>query len=60
MTSKGQRGRGRGRGNTPRYDQTEYPPLSRGGQTSTPSSKDILLKTEDPYTPYSITEETVL
>ncbi|KAF5930240.1 hypothetical protein HYC85_031113 [Camellia sinensis] len=60
MTSRGQRGCSRGRGNTPRYDQTEYPPLSRRGQTSNPSSKDILLKAEDPYTPNSITEETVL
>lgn len=58
MTSRGHRGRGRGRGHTPRYDPTEFPPLK--GQTSNPSAKDILLKTEEPYTPNSITEETVL
>ena len=59
MTSRGHRGRGRGRGgHTPRYE-SEYPVLSRG-QTSTPSAKDILLQPEDPYTPNSITGETVL
>lgn len=60
MTSRGHRGRGRGRGrgSHPRYDPTEFPPLR--GQTSNPSAKDILLKTEKPYTPNSITEEIVL
>ena len=61
MTSRGQRGRGRGRGSNPRYDPSEYPPLSRGGgQTSNPTARDVLLRPEDPYTPNSLSDETVL
>ena len=61
MTSRGQRGRGRGWGSNSRYDPSEYPPLSRGGgQTSNPTARDVLLRPEDPNTPNSLSDETVL